>query len=521
MYGTMKAVSGIEMHNLDRRAVEEGGIPGERLMRIAGALAASSVMEYIARLMKFDVFPRNIIVLAGKGNNAGDAFVVAKLLANLGEYNVFLHCTAKEEELQGDALTMFRELPDKIRGRITYGLQKSDLEIPNVLIVDGLLGTGCHGPLREPFDSWIRIVNESGHPVVSLDIPSGLDADTGEVVTDAITADLTLTMALPKRGMLSEEGIRRCGRIKVLDIGIPARFVDDVTGFTECTTAADIVKYFPREPFDIHKNSRGHLLVIGGSRLYSGAPALAGEAALRTSAGLVTVAIPESAHLFADPPKAMMIRKIPDSCLGFFCEDSKVGIAELMEKADAVVIGPGMGTDPNSLSVLELVLASGKKVLADADALNLLAQNPSLAEKIQSDIVFTPHPGEMKRLASAFGIDTGLSRIEQAKALASKLRSTIVLKGAHTVVASCDGRYAVNLSGCPALATAGSGDILSGIIGALLANGQFSAFECARAAVFLHGFTAELAVPLGSRGLIADDLICYIPQAIRKVSVTA
>ncbi len=517
----MKAVSGIEMHNLDRRAVEEGGIPGERLMRIAGALAASSVMEYIARLMKFDVFPRNIIVLAGKGNNAGDAFVVAKLLANLGEYNVFLHCTAKEEELQGDALTMFRELPDKIRGRITYGLQKSDLEIPNVLIVDGLLGTGCHGPLREPFDSWIRTVNESGHPVVSLDIPSGLDADTGEVVTDAITADLTLTMALPKRGMLSEEGIRRCGRIKVLDIGIPARFVDDVAECTECTTAADIVKYFPREPFDIHKNSRGHLLVIGGSRLYSGAPALAGEAALRTSAGLVTVAIPESAHLFADPPKAMMIRKIPDSCLGFFCEDSKAGITELMEKADAVVIGPGMGTDPNSLSVLELVLASGKKVLADADALNLLAQNPSLAEKIQSDIVFTPHPGEMKRLAAAFGIDTGLSRIEQAKALASKLRSTVVLKGAHTVVASCDGRYAVNLSGCPVLATAGSGDILSGIIGALLANGQFSAFECARAAVFLHGFTAELAVPLGSRGLIADDLICYIPQAIRKVSVTA
>ena len=478
-------------------------------------------MEYIAKLMKFDVFPRNIIVLAGNGNNAGDAFVVAKLLANLGEYNVFLHCTAKEEELQGDALTMFRELPDKIKGRITWGLQKSDLEIPNVLIVDGLLGTGCHGPLREPFDSWIRIVNESGHPVVSLDIPSGLDADTGEVATDAITADLTLTMALPKRGMLSEEGIRRCGRIKVLDIGIPARFVEDVTEYTECTTAADIVKYFPREPFDIHKNSRGHLLVIGGSRLYSGAPALAGEAALRTSAGLVTVAIPEGAHLFADPPKAMMIRKIPDSCLGFFCEDSKAGIAELMEKADAVVIGPGMGTDPNSLSVLELVLGSGKKVLADADALNLLAQNPSLAEKIQSDIVFTPHPGEMKRLASAFGIDAGLSRIKQAKTLASRLCSTVVLKGAHTVVVGRDGAYAVNLSGCPALATAGSGDILSGIIGALLANGQYSSFECARAAVFLHGFTAELAVPLGSRGLIADDLICYIPQAIRKVSVTA
>lgn len=517
----MKAVSGTEMRNLDRRAIEEGGIPGERLMRIAGALAASSIMEYIARLMKFDVFPRNIIVLAGKGNNAGDAFVVAKLLANLGEYNVFLHCAAKEEELQGDALTMFRELPDKIKGRITWGLQKSDLEIPNVLIVDGLLGTGCRGPLREPFDSWIRIVNESGHPVVSLDIPSGLDADTGEVATDTIVADLTLTMALPKRGMLSEEGIRRCGRIKVLDIGIPARFVDEATEFTECTAASDIVKYFPREPFDIHKNSRGHLLVIGGSRLYSGAPALAGEAALRTSAGLVTVAIPEGAHLFADPPKAMMIRKIPDSCLGFFCEDSKPGIAELMEKADAVVIGPGMGTDPNSLSILEQVLVSGKKALADADALNLLAQAPFLAEKITADLVFTPHPGEMKRLAAAFGIDTALSRLEQARALASKLRSTVVLKGAHTVVAGRNGEYAVNLSGCPALATAGSGDILSGIIGALLANGQYSAFECARAAVFLHGFTAELAVPLGSRGLIADDLICYIPQAIRKVSVTA
>lgn len=517
----MKAVSGTVMRSLDRRAIEEAGIPGERLMKIAGALATSAIMEYISKLMKFDVFPRNIIVLAGKGNNAGDAFVVAKLMANLSEYNVFLHCVAAEEELQGDALAMFKELPDKIKGRITYGLQKSDLEIPNVLIVDGLLGTGFHGELREPFASWIRLVNESGHPVVSLDIPSGLNADTGEISGDAVTADLTVTMALPKAGMLSEEGIRRCGRIKVADIGIPPRYVEEVTEYTECTVEADVRKYLPREAFDIHKNLRGHLLVIGGSRLYSGAPALAGEAALRTSAGLVTVAIPESAHLFANPPKAMIVRKIPDSCLGFFCEDSRTGIGELLEKADAVVIGPGMGTDSNTLSVLEQVLTSGKRVLADADALNLLAGNPELAEKINADAVFTPHPGEMKRLAEAFGIDAGQTRIEQAKALAARLRSTIVLKGAHTVVAGKDGSCAVNLSGCPALATAGSGDILSGMIGAFLANGRYTVFECARAAVFLHGYAAELAIPVGSRGLIADDLICFIPQTIRKVSVTA
>ena len=514
----MKAVSGTEMRNLDRRAIEEGGIPGERLMRIAGALAASSIMEYIARLMKFDVFPRNIIVLAGKGNNAGDAFVVAKLLANLGEYNVFLHCAAKEEELQGDALTMFRD--DKIKGRITWGLQKSDLEIPNVLIVDSLLGTGCRGPLREPFDSWIRIVNESGHPVVSLDIPSGLDADTGEVATDAIIADLTLTMALPKRGMLSEEGIRRCGRIKVLDIGIPAHFADEATEFTECTAASDIVKYFPREPFDIHKNSRGHLLVIGGSRLYSGAPALAGEAALRTSAGLVTVAIPEGAHLFADPPKAMMIRKIPDSCLGFFCEDSKPGIAELMEKADAVVIGPGMGTDPNSLSILEQVLVSGKKALADADALNLLAQAPFLAEKISADLVFTPHPGEMRRLQSAFGLDGEKSRIDQALEMADCTGCTVILKGCRSVIASPDGVYSLNLSGCPTLATAGSGDTLTGICGSFLAQG-FSAWDAARLGAYLHGLAGEILAPCGSRGVIADDLASAAARAIHRILPTA
>ena len=253
----MTAVSGSDLHRLDQRAMEEAGIPGLRLMKIAGALATSAIMEYITRLMKFDVFPRNIILLAGKGNNGGDAFVVAKLLANLSEYNIFLHCIAPESELQGTALDVFRELPDKIKGRITYGLQASDLDLPNTLIVDGLLGTGFHGELKEPFASWIRLVNESGHPVVSLDIPSGLDATSGEVSSEAVTADLTLTMAQPKLGMLTQEGIRRCGRIKVLDIGIPPRFLDDITDFTECVTEDDIRRFLPRESFGNHKTPAG------------------------------------------------------------------------------------------------------------------------------------------------------------------------------------------------------------------------------------------------------------------------
>ncbi len=514
----MKAVSGTRMRFLDQRTIREGGIPGERLMRVAGALAAGAVMEYRAALLKSDIPAGNILILAGKGNNAGDAFVVASMLANT-DCQIFLHCAVPESELSGDALTMFKALPEKIKAHISYDLTEDDLDLPYVLIVDGLLGTGFQGELREPIRSWCRLVNRSGHLVASLDIPSGLNADTGEADPDAIVADITFTMGQPKIGMLTQTGARLCGRLRVLDIGISARYVDELTDTVECTTERDAKKWLCREPFDIHKNSRGHLLVVGGSSLYCGAALLAGEAALRTGAGLVTCAIPASAPVYSNPPKALMIRRTPDSGSGFFNSGSCETIQSLLMKASAVVLGPGMGTEECALPVLSLVLGTELPVLLDADGLNLLAAHPDLAENIRAQLVLTPHPGEMNRLSEAFSIDGTLSRTEQALALARKLNAVVVLKGSRTVVAGPGGDAAVNLSGCPALATAGTGDLLSGMTGALLSGKRLAPYEAARCAAFLHGLTAEIASPAGSRGWIADDFPACIGTAIRKVTV--
>ncbi len=514
----MKAVSGTQMRFLDQRTIREGGIPGERLMRVAGALAAGAVMEYRAALLKSDIPAGNVLILAGKGNNAGDAFVVASMLANT-DCQIFLHCAVPESELSGDALTMFKALPDKIKARISYSLTEDDLHLPYGLIVDGLLGTGFQGELHEPIRSWCRRINGSGHPVVSLDIPSGLNADTGEADPDAVVADITFTMGQPKTGMLTPAGARHCGRLRVLDIGIPRKYVDELKDTVECTTEADVKAWLRREPFDIHKNTRGHLLVIGGSSLYSGAALLAGEAALRTGAGLVTCALPASAPVYSSPPKALMVRRIPDSGSGFFTRESCETLHSLLAKSSAVVLGPGMGTEESSLPVLSLVLGTELPVLMDADGLNLLAAHPEWTDGIRARVVLTPHPGEMKRLGGTFSIDGTLSRMEQARALARKLNAVVVLKGNRTVVADPGGDAAVNLSGCPALATAGTGDLLSGMAGAMLANGSLSLYEAARCAVFLHGWMAEIASPAGSRGWIADDFPAYIGTAIRKVTV--
>ena len=517
----MKAVSGTQMHELDQKTIQEGGIPGTRLMRIAGALAAGGIMEYRAALLKAGIPSGNVVILAGKGNNAGDAFVVARMLAN-SDCRIFLHCAVPENELSGDALTVFQELPDSIRENISYDLIPDHLDLPFALIIDGLLGTGFKGELKEPYRSWCQLVNQSGHPVVSLDIPTGLNADNGEADPDAIVADLTLTMAQPKVGMFSETGTKLCGRIQLLDIGIPAEYSLGLMGMIECTTQNDVAKWIKKEEFDIHKYDRGHLLIAGGSRDFSGAPMLSAEAALRTGAGLTTCLIPQSSTLYCSVPKALILRKAEDSN-GYFSALSIPAFDTLITKAAALVLGPGMGTDPESVTFLEHALKTECPLLLDADALNLLAAHPELAETIKErseETVLTPHGGELKRLCETFGI-TGDDRKEQGIALAEKLQVTLVVKGARTLVISPNGAYAVNLSGSPALATAGSGDVLAGMIGAMLMNPELSAFNAARAAVFIHGLCAELLCPAGSRGIIADDLLKVIGEAIRKVRVNA
>ena len=509
------------MRLLDSRTIAETGVPGVSLMRNAGQLAASAVLEYIHALAGNGVPVRNIVFLAGKGNNGGDAFVAAKTLFETGEFSIFLHCMPREESLSQDAFTVFGELPEELKKRIKYSLTEEDLSRPGTLIVDGLLGTGFRGELKDDCGKWIFLANASGHHIVSLDIPSGMEADTGKSGAHAIEADLTLTMANPKKGMLSPEGALLCGRIQVLDIGIPGTFADEIADFEECTVLSDVKKSFPKEKADIHKYERGHVLVLGGSCLYSGAPLLAGEAAARTGAGLVSIAVPGGTLLEGRMiPRALMIRKTGGK--GFFSASCWEEIGTLAEKADVIVVGPGMGTNGESIPFLRNVLRSGKRVLADADALNLLAGNPELfRERTCEELVLTPHEGEMRRLEKALSLDSTLPREERARRLAAKVRAFVILKGVRSIVCTPEGKTAVNLSGSPALATAGSGDVLAGICGALLLEKDPEPFTALRAAVFLHGLAGELADPSGSRGVLADDLLERIAPAMRKISPRA
>ena len=515
----MKAISAEDMRLLDSRTIQEEGISGEKLMKTAGILLASAILQYIEELSGNGINVRHIVFLAGKGNNAGDAFVAAKMLYDTRLYQISLHCMVKEDSLSGDALTVFQEMPSDLKNRIKYSLEKEDL-INCDLIIDGLLGTGFRGELRGDYGKWIAEANHSGCHIVAIDLPSGMEADTGKSASEAIHADLTVTMANPKKGMLTEEGAELCGRIRVMDIGIPERLEKDIAESRECTTFSDVKHHFEKEKNNIHKNSRGHVLVAGGCSLYCGAPLLAGESALRTGAGLVSILVPEGTEIFGNTPKALMIRHISGNREGFFNSSSIEEAYPAVEKADSIVIGPGMGLHRESLPFLEYILQQEKYVVADADALNLLAQDIQLFNTKKCTLILTPHEGEMRRLEKAFSLASTLPREERVRNMAEKTSAYIIFKGIRTIVCTPEGKQAVNLSGCPALATAGSGDVLAGICGAMLKKDK-DIFSSLRASVFLHGLTGEMANPTGSRGVIADDLLTMTAPAMRKINPKA
>ena len=513
----MKAVDAATMRSLDRRAIEEAGIPGEILMERAGYGLSFETVLFASKLPPRHA--RRFVILAGKGNNGGDAFVAARLLREMNPgMALSLHCACKAETLSGDAAKMFARIPKEIKDSASFDLKDSDLREGDI-IIDGLLGSGLSGEPRPPFQQWIDIVNASSLPVIAIDIPSGLDADSGKVLGCAIEADLTVTMALPKTGFFKAEGKRLSGRLRVIDIGFPKGIVDEAHSSLECITAHDIRRLFRRENFDTYKNERGHLLVIGGSRLYPGAPALSASSALKAGAGLVTLAIPEGAAPHGLVPNAIIARRLANNGAGILNESSLPVLRELLAKANAIALGPGLSTEPSCASIVKIVVESGKPCVFDADALNLIAANPSLAKGLDANSILTPHPGEMRRLASAFGLDSACAndRESVAKALAQRTGSTVILKGCRSIVASPSGELAVNSSGCAALATAGSGDILTGLAAALLSRG-LKAFDAAKAATFIHGLAGELACPCGSKGLIADELPAFIAEAFKEIS---
>ncbi|MCK5802519.1 MAG: NAD(P)H-hydrate epimerase, partial [Lentisphaeria bacterium] len=395
----MKIVTVEEMRALDRETIRDG-VPGHLLMERAGQGAFQEIRRFLGRLEP--QHRQRLTILAGKGNNGGDAYVVARLAAH-ASLSATVYATCTVDELTGDAKKHALAAKRCVR-IVPCDRLPDDALTPGTVIIDGLLGTGATGALRPPCDAFVAQINAANLPVIALDIPSGLDGDTGQVADTAIHADLTITMALPKRGLLTPEGLRHSGVLRCIDIGIPNEAVENTAGVGDALFSSDIAPLLRRRPHDGHKGTFGHVLIAGGSRWYGGAPFLAASAALRSGAGLATVAIPEGCL----PPTsgvlaALIVRRLPSGETGVLGPKACAPLVELASRAQAIVFGPGIGTSPASAAALKVLADQPLPLVLDADALRLAARHRDMLVR-EGDTILTPHPGEMRALLSGLGL---------------------------------------------------------------------------------------------------------------------
>lgn len=440
----------------------------------------------------------SIAICCGKGNNGGDGFVLARLLHLRGrQVVVYIAPTDKRAETASLAFADCINAGCKI---IEYG---NDRVFTEDLIVDALLGIGLKDELREPYATMISKINLASAPIIALDVPSGLNSDTGAVCGQAVNATLTLTFIALKQGLYTAKAAAHCGEIIVNDLNISNKLLSHVDPTAELIDANEAMAKLPHRKADSHKGDHGHVLVIGGDYGMGGAVRMAAESALRAGAGLVTVATrPEHISIVSGPRPELMCHQVVTA------DD----LQPLLDKADVVVIGPGLGQSDWSKQLLALVVKSYHKKVLDADALNLLSQSTLQAE----DWVLTPHPGEAGRLLDCTTAEIQEDRYLAAREIITRYHGVVALKGAGTIIASKGVLPLVCPAGNPGMATAGMGDILSGLIGGLLAQGMRCA-DAAVAGVSIHSAAADLASKdQGERGLLATDLLDYIRQLVNS-----
>lgn len=500
----MKVFDVETMRMLDNITIQRIGIPGEILMERAGIGAGEMILDFVYKLNPS--FSRRFIILTGSGNNGGDGFVISRYLAKMTNNEIWVYTVADIKSLKSPTAAFHAALiPESVNVSDVENLSIKDSDI----IIDCLLGTGFKGILKEPYNNIIKKINESGNTVIAIDIPSGLNGDDGSNDGLAIKADMTITIGYPKIGFFKNNGPSYCGIIKVLDIGIND---NNMKSLLDTVFIDDVRRMIPEIAFNVHKNSRGSVLILGGCSLYGGAPFLSGLSALRAGAGMCRVITPNKD--INNSKLALIIKRINDD-YGYFRESGFDLIHEEIEKSDSIVIGPGMGTDEQSVKFLEKVLSLDKKIVIDADALNIISNNRHIF-KNNGCQVMTPHPREMKRLLKSFGLDEYLNKERhlQAVKLAETTGSYVVLKGFHSIIAAPDGNWRLNCSGNQNLATAGSGDCLSGVIAAFL-NRISDPYDAISSAVFIHGLAGEMS-SFGT-GTIADDLPELIAGAIKEI----
>jgi len=475
-----------QVQALDRAAIDRYGIPGFELMQRAGRAA---FVELGRRWPE----ARRLAVLAGAGNNGGDGYIIARLAMEQG-WSVRLLTLGDHERLRGEAAEAAHAFA------ATGGQVERFRELPldAELIVDALLGTGLERPVAGDWARAISAMNSSRAPVLAVDIPSGLHADTGQVLGVAVEADLTVSFIGLKRGMFTGKGPDHCGEIRFDALKVPAAVYAGQISSVRRLDWSKERELVPRRRAATHKGDCGHVLVVGGAPSMSGAALLAGEAALRTGAGLVTIAThPEHAHWLNLTRPELMVRAHIDAS----------ALARTAERADVLAIGPGLGQGVWSIGLFEQALALAKPMVMDADALNLLAATP----RQRDNWVLTPHPGEAARLLGCALADVERDRFGAVEALQQRFGGVVVLKGAGTLIRGPGHRPTGLCSdGNPGMASAGMGDTLTGIIAALLAQGRRAGLDpeqAAATAVCLHAAAGDSAARGGRRGLLASDLI--------------
>ena len=516
----MKVLTSIQMREIDRKTIDEIGIPGAVLMENAGIRITQAILKRFP-----EVAERNIVVVAGKGNNGGDGFVVARHLFNRGARPTVL-LLAKKDEVKGDAA-----LNLAVAGRIGVEIvetptlaewkkHKVGIRLGHAsVIIDAIFGTGLLKPADGIFAAAIEDINRAGAFKVAVDIPSGLSSDTHLIIGPAIKADLTVALAAPKIGHILPPAEAYVGELVVVDISLPPFLFGDPGLKLEFVEKTTLASYFKKRKKDSHKGSYGHLFVLAGSLGKTGAAAMAARAALRTGSGLVTVGTPQSClPAVAKSMMELMTEALPETPQKTLSESGLPLILDLMKGKDAVLIGPGISTHPSTAKLIISLLPKIKApVVIDADGLNILSDHPDALRSLPKPAVLTPHPGEFARMIGRSNRDVLDRRLELAPRFSEQFGVYLVLKGYRTLIATPEGRVFINPTGNPGMATGGSGDVLSGMIASLIIQ-EKDVLGATLAAVYLHGLSGDIGARiLGERALMAGDLIKYLPKALKEM----
>lgn len=513
----MKLFFAEEMNQIDAATTKEFGLPGLLLMENAGravAATAESILE--------DCSNKRIVVFAGKGNNAGDGFVTARTLQGRGA-QVTVILLAEPDAYSGDALRQLEVLqkcnPFLFTLRTEQDWDKAAIagELAD-LVIDGLLGTGFRGELNLAFARAAKLINSLAAPVLAIDMPSGVEPDTGKAAKGAVKADVTVTLAAPKPGLYLYPGAEHAGEIMVAEIGIPAVLLAESDSKNELITQSLVKTKLPLRQGNAHKGMAGRIAVLAGSPGFTGAAALCSYAAVKAGAGLVTLLTPlSSQNILAAKLNEVMVQGLIERLPGVLGGGAVGDVRHWLEKTDVLAVGPGLGTSEATKEVIRDILQGcSKPIVIDADALTALVGHTEILSRMECPRIITPHPAEMGRLIDVAAFDVDNQRLALASRYAAEWQTVIVLKGAPTVVATPDGVAYLNTTGNEGMATGGSGDVLTGIIAALLGQG-LSAADAAVIGVYLHGLAGDLAAENGKIGLTAGQISENLPLARQKV----